>query len=382
MPTLTQTQIGPNSSSALKEILDHLNASTIFLVADPQAYIASGASSTLAAAFTGRRILLFDQFAPTPKLDDVEAALNIFQLGSTAETVIIAVGGGTAIDIAKLVRVCCVHPASPHDLCSGQTTIHTPGPPLIAIPTTAGTGSEATHFAVVYINNHKYSVAHDSVLPDYALIDPNFHTSMPPKLTAHTGLDALCQAVESLWSVHANESSKKFAYEALQLSNEHLANAVLHPTPAARLAMCHAANLAGQAINISKTTAPHAISYTLTSHYGIPHGLAVALSLGAVLFYNSQVQTTDCNDPRGPHYVQKTIKDLTTQLNCTTALDAQMYLQHLMQQLDCPTRLREIGIHTASDITFLASQVNVQRLDNNPRRFTQATLIELLHTLI
>jgi alcohol dehydrogenase class IV len=380
MSSLPQTQLGPGSGTALAPLLDQLSAPTLFLVADPHAYQASGARATLTPAFKGRRTICFDRFDPTPKLSDVEAALDLFQ--QQRANVIIAIGGGTAIDIAKLVRVCCAHDASPYALCSGQASIHTAGPPLIAIPTTAGTGSEATHFAVVYINEQKYSVAHPSVLPEYALIDPNFQASMPARLTAHTGLDALCQAAESLWSVNSTPTSKALAREALQLTNEHLETAVHHPTPAARLSMCRAANLAGQAINISKTTAPHAISYTLTSHYNVPHGLAVALTLGAVLLYNSQVDTADCNDPRGPSHVRRTINHLGALLHCATPAATQEYIRSLLQKIDCPTRLSDVGVRTAADIEFLASQVNTQRLDNNPRRFTQEALIDLLNTLL
>ena len=115
-------------------------------------------------------------------------------------------------------------------LITGSVPIDSGKVPLVAIPTTAGTGSEATHFAVVYHEGKKFSVAHRNLLPDFAIIDPELTCSMPKSLAASTGLDALCQAIESIWAVGATGESATYAIRSLYLALEHLESAVENPT--------------------------------------------------------------------------------------------------------------------------------------------------------
>ena len=142
--------------------------------------------------------------------------------------------------------------------------------------------------------------------------------------------------------------------------------------------MSQAAHLSGRVINISKTTAPHAISYTLTSRFKVPHGLAVALTLGPVLIYNSQVTHQDATDPRGSEHVQKTISKINRLLDCTDALESHQKINALMRAIGCPTTLREVGVQTQSDIQALVDNVNIERLFNNPRALTAGTLRDIL----
>lgn len=368
--------IEPGALERLRPLLETLNPRSIFLVTDADAYEASGARSILSPILADYTVTQFSAFQSNPKHPDVKRGVEHFR--RYPADLIIVVGGGTAIDMAKLIGISAAQNAPVHKTLDGSTPIVQAGPPLIAIPTTAGTGSEATHFAVVYIDGQKYSLAHPHILPDYALVDPNLTTSLPPVLTAHTGLDALCQAVESLWSVNATESSTAYAEEALTLVWHNLEPAVQHPTPEIRHDMSRAAHLAGCAINISKTTAPHAISYTLTSRFNVPHGLAVALILGAILVYNSQVTNQDATDPRGPEHVQKTISKINRLLGCTDAVESHQKIHALMRTIGCPIQLREVGVQTHSDIQTLVDNVNIERLSNNPRALTAGTLRGIL----
>src|SRR5207248_4789041 len=125
----------------------------------------------------------------------------------------------------------------------------------------------------------KYSVCHEFLLPDIAIVDPILTHKMSPRLTAITGMDALSQAIESYWSIHSTEESKGYAREAIRIIVDQLPKAVNEPTNDSRLAMARASHLAGKAINVTRTTAPHALSYALTSRFGVPHGQAVSLTL-------------------------------------------------------------------------------------------------------
>jgi alcohol dehydrogenase class IV len=164
------------------------------------------------------------------------------------------------------------------------------GKPLIAIPTTSGTGTEATCFAVVYIDKTKYSLKHSSILPDYTIIDPTLTHAMPPLVTAATGMDALAQAIESYWGVKSTHESQAYAREAITLTLAYLKAACQNEVEA-RDAMSRAANLAGKAINLTETTACHAVSYPITSYFNVPHGHAVALTLASMFGYINNLRS-------------------------------------------------------------------------------------------
>ena len=364
---------------AVDEILDHLSCKSVFLVADALAYESSGAKRSLDKVLASRRHAVFSDFRPNPDLGQLLLGLRSY--ATARPDVVLAVGGGTAIDLAKLIRFCAAQSADPRDLIMSPAANPRPGVPLIAVPTTAGTGSEATHFAVVYVDDRKHSLAHRYVRPDFAVVDASLTENLPPHLTAETGLDALCQAIESMWSTLSTDESLRDATEAVQLVWQHLAAAVNAPAGVDRLGMCRAAHLAGRAINVSKTTAPHAISYTLTSAFNVSHGRAVALTIGPLMAFNSKVTMDDCNDPRGSDYVRETIDRLTGLLGCRSADEADQRLQQFIASIGCPIRLAEVGVTTAEQLNLIVDRVNLDRMANNPRRLTNQCLRDLLQSI-
>ena len=365
--------------SRVGAILDGINAESVLLVTHPEAYENSGAGAKLRDALSSRRVLTFSSFEPNPKLPDAEVALDLLRANPC--DAVIAVGGGSAIDMAKLVCLFAAQETSPRNVIENLSHLNPRTLPFIAIPTTAGTGSEATHFAVVYVDGRKTSIPHQSLLPDFAILDPELTRNLPRNLTAVTGLDALCQGIESLWSVQSTDASKTYAREAVRLAWTQLASAVRRPTDESRSAMCRASHLAGRAINISKTTAPHAISYFITSHCGVPHGHAVALTLGPMLIYNSGVNADDVGDPRGVSYVRGVLEELLGILGCSTVEEGAGKFSQLMDSIGCPTTLRELGQTDADILRRIADNVNLERLNNNPRNLGRGSLDQLLEQI-
>lgn len=206
----------------------------------------------------------FSGFSPNPLYEQCQEGFGLFKKNNC--DMIIAVGGGSAIDVAKCIRYYC-------------DNIQVP---LVAIPTTAGTGSESTRFAVVYKNGEKQSLEGDLCYPDAYILDASSLTELPTVQRKVTLLDALCHSIESLWSVRATEESKAFSLEALEKIKVHW-KGYLDNVFEDNEGMLEASNLAGKAINISKTTAGHAMSYKLTSLYGIPHGQAVAACMNELI---------------------------------------------------------------------------------------------------
>ena len=360
-------------------LLQDMDAGPILLVADSIGYGASGASTILGPILRDRQVGRFDVSEPNPQWPGVLDCVGAIQEAKPG--VVLAVGGGTAMDVAKLANWLAAQSAEPEAGLRNPPEQPEAAPPMIAVPTTAGSGSEATQFAVVYRDGEKHSVAHASLRPTAAIVDPALTASLPPDLTAHSGLDALCQAIESIWSIHATEDSMVPAQAALTLTWQNLEAAVHEPTPAARSAMAWGAHLAGQAINLTQTTAPHALSYTLTSAFGIPHGAAVALTLGPVLAFNARVNEADCVDCRGPESVQERLAIICETIGVNSPEHADAVFRQKVAAVGCPVTFSGAGIEGADLIDRICKQVNPERLANNPRRLTPAAMRELLETI-
>jgi alcohol dehydrogenase class IV len=367
--------IGPGKLSELSDIFKTRGIRSCFLVADPVAYVSSGASEVIKPLLdTLETLTIFSDFSPNPDDLSVEKALGCATRQSY--DAVLAVGGGTAIDIAKLVS-CSLTSGLAEIISIPEGIIR--NNLLIAVPTTAGTGSEATHFAVLYVDGVKHSIAHNRLLPDISIVDSNLLQSIPPSVAAHTGLDAFCQSIESLWSVQSTAASREFALQGLKLSFTNLERFVDSPDPGSRDAMARAAHFSGKAINISKTTAPHAISYTLTSKSGIPHGLAVAMTIGPCLAWNADVTEEDCIDPRGVAHAQKSMAQILEVLSSSSPTQAVDRIDALLVSIECHPRLSDNGIETA-DLDAITATVNAERLANNPRRLDSNDIRSLLQS--
>lgn len=336
----------------------------IFLVHD-----ASFPRLTIASWFDNLPIpfVSFSAFSSNPVYEDVVAGTNLF-LQEKCDA-IIALGGGSSIDTAK-----CVKLFSPLDLnrnCLTQDYVPV-SIPLIAVPTTAGTGSEATRFAVIYYKGKKQSVTHPSLVPNESLLIPSALTTLPDYQKKCTLLDALCQGIESWWSVNSTPESRAIAQRAVEQIMRTKDAYLTKTTEENALTMLRAAHLSGEAINITQTTAAHAMSYKLTSLFGIPHGGAVALCLPAVWEYMN-LHPEHCIDPRGSEYLAGILDQIALTLGAGSALDAPKFFRGILADLQImPPVLDGSGL-----CAELAKSVNLTRLRNNPVELSEQALISL-----
>lgn len=290
--------------------------------------------------------------------------------------------GGSVIDMAKLINFFFANDIEPEKyLKEGKKNV-VKGWPLIAIPTTCGSGSEATHFAVLYLEHKKHSVESQYMLPDVAIVDPGFTLSLPRYEVAVSGMDALSQAIESYWCINSNDESKEYARESIEIVMSNLVAAVNGPERSARLAMAMASHLVGKAINITKTTAGHAVSYPLTSFFGIAHGHAVGLTLSSFLVYNFNVTSNDVLDHRGVLYVKKSIYEIAGFLGQSSVTEAKQKIDDLMHKIGLETRLSSLGIKSEKDIELIIENgFNPDRVKNNPRLLTRDALGTILYSI-
>ncbi|MBI9066754.1 MAG: phosphonoacetaldehyde reductase [Salinivirgaceae bacterium] len=362
-----------NQLDNLKSLIKNIDSEKIFLVRANKSYHTSGAELFINQLVNNSALTSFYDFDPNPQLEDLKKGISIFQKGNF--DLILCIGGGSVLDMAKLISVFAHQNNNFEDLVIGKAKLENTKTPIVAIPTTAGTGAEATHFAVLYINKKKYSIGHSAILPDIVYISADFSLSANAYLTACTGLDAFCQAVESLWSVNTNAESEIFALEAIEMIWHNLQKAVQENDKASKSIMQEASFLAGKAINITKTTAPHALSYAFTSYYNIPHGHAVALSLPFFLEYNYGLTNIDCTDKSDPQKVKQRIDKLLNILNININ-DSQNVLVKFFESLGVNINISEIIENF--DPNIIIDNVNFERLSNNPRLVSKEDISNFL----
>lgn len=376
---MQEEHIGAGAIDSIRTILEQCGAQRVFLVTGARAYGSSRAAELLKRTLADREMYRFSDFTSSPKLEEVTAAANA--LRTFAPDIVLAVGGGSAIDIAKSAAILSAQTGPLEAYVKGGKELSASGPPVIAVPTTAGTGSEATHFAVIYIGPKKYSLVHPSMLPAYAIIDPMLLASVAPVLAATTGIDALSQAIESYWSVRSTDESKAYATQSITLIKGNIVAMVRERTDDVCLAMAHGAHLAGKAIDISKTTAPHALSYPLTALAGIPHGHAVALTLPATIRFNAEVDEGSVADSRGLAYVRSTLAAINGLLGAADAEEAARVIESLMDAIVLQRRLTALGV-VGGDIPSFMKEISLERLANNPRRMTKKDATRILTDIL
>lgn len=301
--------------------------------------------------------VVFDQFTPNPLYEDVCKGVDLFQ-NEKCDT-ILAVGGGSSLDVAKCIKLYC---QMEKDKLYLEQEYKDTGVKFIAVPTTAGTGSESTRYAVIYYDGKKQSVTHDSIIPDVAILEPKVLKTLPLYQKKCTMMDALCQGVESWWSVNSTDESKKLSKEAIETIMHWWHEYIFDNTEASAEAIMNAANLAGQAICITQTTAPHAFSYKITSLYKLPHGHAVAIGLPVIWEY--MVGNMDkCIDSRGHEYLAGVFKEIAKALGCQTVTDAIAKFRQMIEEMELKKPVAE---NRKEELEILSTSVNPVRLKNNP----------------
>jgi alcohol dehydrogenase class IV len=358
--------------------LDTISAENILLVTGQSSYASSGAEQMLSPCLKGKSVTRISNFEVNPKIEDLSRLFDEIGDKSTFD-VIIAIGGGSVIDIAKLLKAFWLDPTSIHIHLEGGGQLPSCELPLIAMPTTAGSGSDATSFAVLYKDKEKYSVEADELLPDFSLVIPSLLKSVPKHTAACTGMDGLCQGIESYWSIHSTDESRQLAREAIELAWYWIEEAVSDGSEEALYNMARASHSAGRAINITKTTAPHAVSYPMTSYFGITHGHAVGLLTARFLQYNVGVTKEDCLDMRGPDFVICRMQEIASMLTTDNSGCAAGALTEKLKVLGLETRFEDLVIMNEQAINIIMSHgFNPERVGNNPRSIDQTSLKKLI----
>lgn len=273
---------------------------------------------------------------------------------------IIAVGGGCALDYAKIASVSS--DIDDFNIKEFNKLKINKKIKVVAIPTTAGSGSEVTEGAVLYENKIKFSLEHKLITPDYYCLIPKLVVHNSKKIKANSGFDALSQSVESILSNKANSKSISYASKSIKLIHANFKKFYLSPNTINAKNMQLAANFAGKAICISKTTAPHAVSYPFSTHFNLGHGYAVSLTFNQFIEFNYN-NILKADKPKALKKKFKIIFDLTKSKNIEDFL---IFINDLKQVLKFKKKLSKLSINLDKSIKLILKGINVKRLKNNP----------------
>lgn len=363
--------------SHLPQILKDINCQKLFLVIDAS-YSFLNIKDDIDALEVSK--FSFSDFTANPLFEDVCKGIDLFRHESY--DTILAVGGGSSIDVAKCIKLAVLAEEGKNaiipPLVSQRLPIDGSKIPFIAIPTTAGTGSESTRYAVIYYDGKKQSITHDTIIPNYAILEPKLLKTLPVYQKKCTMLDALCQGIESWWSVNSTEESVSYSKKAVSLIMKQWKSYIFENSDEAAEEVMLAANYAGKAICITQTTAAHAFSYKITSIYGLPHGHAVAICLPIIWEYMIG-HLELCIDERGSDYLNNIFGDISKELGVATPCEAILLFKKLLQTLNMAS---PVSTNENEDFEILTQSVNPIRLKNNPIKLEESVIRELYKQII
>lgn len=377
--TTPRIVMGPGSADGVAAEVKRLRADKIMIITDP-GLVKTGIVDRFEGLLkkAGFSLGRFDAVEPDPRFEVASQAAEFTK--SSGADLILGVGGGSSLDIAKVASILVTN-AQPIDSLFGIDLVEAPGLPLILVPTTAGTGSEVTPIAILSDDQEKLKkgIVSPRLFPASAILDPELTLGLPPSVTAATGMDALIHAVEAYTSRNATPLTDLLAVQAMKLIFENIRTAYANGSDLhARSNMLEGSMLAGMAFANAGVTAVHAFAYPIGAEFHIPHGVANSIMLAAVMEFNmlgnlrkfAQMAELFGEDTVG----------LSERKSAQLAVEA---LRTLAADLRVPSHLSEFGVKE-EDIPSLAEGVmKVTRLlANNPRELGRQDAVDIYRSVL
>lgn len=367
----TELWIGDDALNELQTI----QSKKIFIVTDPF-LVESGLSNEITSYLTGNEYFVFSDIVPDPPIEKVVSGINV--MSSFGANIIIAIGGGSAIDAAKAMKY------------FAKRTTGIEIEQFIAIPTTSGTGSEVTNFAVITVPETatKYPLVTDEIQPDLAVLDTNLVMSVPPKVTADTGMDVLTHVIEAYVSTEANAVSDAYAEKVVKLVFDNLERAYRDGSDREARANMHVAScLAGMAFNLTSLGLNHGIAHAAGARLHVPHGRMNTILLPSVIEFNADLAHYSSENAAAKRYtaLANCIGERTnnSRLGVQNLVRA---IKQLRQRLDMPASLSEFGLDK-STVNAQKQAIAVAALadgctNTNPRKPSLAEIEEIITMIL
>jgi alcohol dehydrogenase len=361
-----------NSIEDIKNFLIDKNFKRIFILAGKKSYVTSGANFFFNNLLKNKEIKLFYKNSELPIFEELIKIIK--NIRNFNPDLVLAVGGGAVIDYAKIANTVDIRDDLKNLIVNYSYPFKEKFTKLTVIPTTAGSGAEVTSNAVIYVDGIKHSFESELLIPDNFFLVPEFLTSAPNKIKASAGFDAIAQALESLVSKKSNKQSVEYASKSLKVSINSLVSFINKPNLKNATEMSIASNLAGKAINISKTTAPHATSYPFTSLFNISHGHAVSLFFENFFEFNynnmKRSETTfdlkDRFDLIFKLFDVKNIDDFSSKISL------------IKKEVNLESNLVNLNINVNKNSEKIMKGINLLRLKNNPINIGEKDILKII----
>jgi alcohol dehydrogenase class IV len=372
----TQIVFGVGSIQRIPEYVKLQDHSKALLVTDRGVRNAGLLNQVISVLDTHQiPFVLFDQTEANPSVETVEAATAL--LCSEHCTTVIGLGGGSPMDVAKMSGVMATNPGSVSDY-EGAGKIKIAPVPIIAIPTTAGTGSEVTPFIVITDTARRYKMTISSpyAIPAVAIVDPAMMTTMPPNVTAATGMDALTHGIESYVSIFAQPFSEALALHGIKLVSANLRKGVANRSNMEAMSqLAIASTMVATAFSCTRLGNGHAMSHPLSGFYNIPHGVANAVLLPYIMEYNALA----C--PEKMTYIAQAmgvdVVGLSLRQGAVAAVEA---VRDLMRDVGIPAKLGPMGLKEEDIVALTADAMKSGNVLANPRHTTPDDIMMLYRT--
>ncbi len=364
---------GVNASNEIGNEIENINGKKILILTD-SVIVKTGILEKITPLLEikGLSYHVWDRVVPEPDVNVVEDAIEDAEKGGF--DTVIGLGGGSSLDTAKAVTTFVKAPMKLRDYIGKSVPKRVLN--MILIPTTAGTGAEVSNVAVYALpgEDFKYAMYSPYFYPDVVLVDPLLTLTMPPRITASTGLDALCHAIEAYVSLQANMITDLFALKAIKLAGRHIREAYANgDNLKARCGMAESSLLAGLAFGNAGTVLGHAVGYAHAHLHHSPHGVCVAVTMPYVLEYNA------LSDNEKHIMIAKLLGEPVRRLPIReAALEASVAFMKLLEDLNIALNLKMLGVKI-ENFSNLAERVfrSPKHISRNPRKVTKEDMVKL-----
>ena len=361
-----------SSNNDIKTFINDKGYKKIFILCGKKSFVTSGAEKFLNNLLKKKEISFFYKNSEIPIFKELIEIIN--DIRTFKPDLILAVGGGAVIDYAKIANVVEIRDDLKDLIVNYSYPFNKKYSKLAVIPTTAGSGAEVTSNAVIYLDGIKYSFESELLIPDNFFLIPEFLISAPDNIKASAGFDAIAQALESLVSKKSNDQSIKYASEALSISLNSFILFLNNPSLKNAAEMSIASNLAGKAINISKTTAPHATSYPFTSLFNISHGHAVSLFFEDFFKFNFE----NSNRSDTSFDLKKRFDLIFNLFDVKNINDFNSKISLLKKEAKLEDNLKKLNINIEQNSEKIIGGINLLRLGNNPVKIDSKDILKII----
>ena len=361
-----------NTTEDIKKFINDKSFKKIFVVCGKKSFVTSGAELLFKELLNNKESKLFYKSSELPVLEELIKIIN--DIKSFKPDLILAVGGGAVIDYAKIANIIDVRDDLAKLIINYSYPFKKKYTKLAVIPTTAGSGAEVTSNAVIYVDGIKHSFESQLLIPDNFFLIPEFLITAPNKIKASAGFDAIAQALESLVSKKSNNQSVEYASKSLKISVNSYISFLNNPNLKNASEMSVASNLAGKAISISKTTAPHAASYPFTSLFNVSHGHAVGLFFENFFKFNFD----NLNKSETSFDLKKRFDLIFNLLDVKNINDFNSKIKLIKKKAKLEDNLIKLNINIKQSSERIIKGINLLRLGNNPVKIEKNDIIKII----